>query len=585
MGTGGPAEGLSPPPAREGRSTGGPAPAGDSPREWLDLALEVGGLGRWTWDRETQEVWWDDRLLELTARSRESAPGTVAAWLDAVHPGDRDRVAATLDETARSPGIVRTDLRLVCPDGRVRWFHCSGRAHLEGGAPAGAVGVMADTTGLHDTEARNRALLRRVQLTADLSMTLSASLDVDVILRRLAERLVPDLGDVCVVDLREGLGARSVIAVAARSPGPQRVMEEVEARFPRRRNPASSLARTLASGSPTLVEVCDDDYLASVAPDAEVAGLYRQLQLRSLLVAPLIARGQVLGAITLARVAPYDDDPYGPDDVDVALEITRRAALAVDNARLYTGEHAAAEALQRALLPAIEAPPGIAVAARYLPASAGVGGDWYDLFELPGGATSITIGDVVGHDLRAAASMGQLRSVIRSYASEGADPAEVLDRADRLVQSFSMAQLATAFYARLRPPSPGDGPGGWLLSYANAGHPPPILSRPDGSLSFFEGATGPPIGAPDGGGRRPHATLVVPPGSTVVCYTDGLVERRERDLEIGLGRLAELVRSGAWRSAGDHAAARLEALCELLTGQLLEPDRSDDVAVLALTLG
>lgn len=450
-------------------------------------------------------------------------------------------------------------------------------------SPDPVPGVCCGGGGPGPADDRAEALLRRVQLGADVSYELAASLDLDVTLDRLAGRLVPDLGDICVVDLRDGIGSRSLVAVAARNPEPARLMRAAEDRLPRRHNPASSLARTLASAAPVLVADCDDAYLSKVSPDQTVLSLYREMRMRSLLVVPLLARGAVLGAITLARSDPYRPRPYSDEDVGIASEIAARAALAVDNARLYTSEHAAAEALQRALLPAIEAQPGVAVAARYLPASAGVGGDWYDLFALPDGAVSVTIGDVVGHDLRAAASMGQLRSVIRSYAAEVADPAEVLDRADRLVQSFAMAQLATAFYARLARSAPGEHPA-WWLSYANAGHPPPLLHLPDGSGRWLEGATGPPIGAPRHG-RRPDATVGLEAGTTLVCFTDGLVERRERDLDVGLRRLEDLVGAGEWLAAGEAPAVRLEALCELLTGRLLDPARSDDVAILALTLG
>ncbi len=467
-----------------------------------------------------------------------------------------------------------------------------GGAQDRPGLPGGAVGAVegdlpgagASGAGLDlRSDPRTETLLRRVQLGADISYELAASLDLDVTLERLARRLVPDLGDLCVVDLCDGIGSRSLVAVAARTAEPERLMRAAEARLPRRHNPASSLARTLATAAPTLVADCDDAYLAEVSPDEAVCSLYRAIRMRSLLVVPLLARGSVLGAITLVRTEPYPSGCYDEPDVEVASEIAARAALAVDNARLYTGEHAAAEALQRALLPAIEAQPGIAVAARYQPASAGVGGDWYDLFAVPDGAVSITIGDVAGHDLRAAASMGQLRSVIRSYATEVAQPAEVLDRADRLVQSFSMARLATAFYARLERPAPGRRTA-WRLSYANAGHPPPLLHLPDGSLRWLEGATGPPIGAPRSA-LRPDATVDLEAGTTFVGFTDGLVERRERDLDVGLRRLEELVGAGEWLAAGEAPAVRLEALCELLTGRLLDPDRSDDVAVLALTLG
>ncbi len=261
---------------------------------------------------------------------------------------------------------------------------------------------------------------------------------------------------------------------------------------------------------------------------------YDGLRLRSLMVVPLRARGRVLGALTLASQHPYGRR-YGQRDLHLAADIAGRAGLAVDNARLYETEHAAAATLQRSLLPAVPQVPGLQVAARYLVGMDGnqVGGDWYDVLNLPDGAVGVAVGDVVGHDLRAAAAMGQLRGVLRSYAWDGGPPGSVLDRCDQLVQGLEMAAMATAVYARLEPP---DATGERLLRYANAGHPPPLLLGPDGTLLRLDANHSPMIGAVPGFGRREgpgrtEATVRCAPGSVLVLYTDGLTDIAGEDAD------------------------------------------------------
>jgi hypothetical protein len=211
----------------------------------------------------------------------------------------------------------------------------------------------------------------------------------------------------------------------------------------------------------------------------------------------------VLGALTLLTQHPYGRR-YGPRDVHLAADLAGRAGLAVDNARLYETEHAAAVTLQRTLLPAVPDVAGLQIAARYLVGVDGnqVGGDWYDVLQLPDGAVGIAVGDVVGHDLRAAAAMGQLRGVVRSYAWGGDQPGSVLDRCDQLVQGLEMAAMATAVYARLDPPDPD---GTRTLHYANAGHPTPLLLTPEGrgrqAKPLGEAADESEAGEPDGYGR------------------------------------------------------------------------------------
>ncbi len=231
-----------------------------------------------------------------------------------------------------------------------------------------------------------------------------------------------------------------------------------------------------------------------------------------------------------------------------------------------------AEALQRSLLPVLPAVAGLDVAARYLPGStaAQVGGDWYDVFPLPDGAVGLAIGDVMGHDLQAAASMGQLRSVLRSYAWQGGNPAQVLDHLDQLVQGMQMAQLATAIYGRLH--LPDDGPG--RLVFANAGHLPPVLRRPGGDTVLLDGAASLLVGAALGTSRD-DVEMAVPSGSVLLMCTDGLVERRGLDPDEGLERLRSAL------SASDAVDA--EGLCDALVRELTGgDDLDDDVALLVV---
>ena len=285
---------------------------------------------------------------------------------------------------------------------------------------------------------------------------------------------------------------------------------------------------------------------------------------------PLRARDRVLGAVSL--ISTTSGRVYDDADLSMAADLARRAALAVDNARLYSREHAVAEQLQRSLLPQLPELPGLDVAARYLPGStaAQVGGDWYDVFALPDGVVGIAVGDVMGHDLQAAASMGQLRSVLRSYAWQGSAPNVVLDHLDQLVQGMQMAQLATAVYARLELPAGGEPA---RLCFANAGHLPPVLRQPDGTTVLLDGLDGMLVGAALGIERN-ELQRDVEPGSVLVLCTDGLVERRGLDPDEGLERLRAAVAAAPAGSAED--------LCDALLAGVASGALDDDVALLVV---
>ena len=287
--------------------------------------------------------------------------------------------------------------------------------------------------------------------------------------------------------------------------------------------PASDTGRVLDGEASVLISELPEGGAERYPDDPAAAALFEGLRLRSAMVVPVRARGRVLGALTLLTQHPYGRR-YGPRDLHLAADLAGRAALAIDNARLYEVEHAAAATLQRSLLPAVPEVAGLQVAARYLVGVDGnqVGGDWYDLLPLPDGAIGLAVGDVVGHDLRAAAAMGQLRGVVRSYAWDGGRPGSVLDRCDRLVQGLEMAAMATAVYARLDPPGPD---GTRMLRYANAGHPTPLLRTPTSELVRLDGHRSPMIGViPPHGNGRGEAEISCPPGSLVLLYTDGLTD-------------------------------------------------------------
>jgi serine phosphatase RsbU (regulator of sigma subunit) len=231
--------------------------------------------------------------------------------------------------------------------------------------------------------------------------------------------------------------------------------------------------------------------------------------------------------------------------------------------------------VRRPLLPSLPDLPGVTGAARYLVSQeqAQVGGDWYDLFALPDGAIGIAIGDVMGHDLAAAAAMGQLRSVLRSYAYEGHSPSVVLDRLDRLVQGFEMAQAATAVFGRLLL----DDSGATLL-FANAGHLPPILRHPDGSVHQIQRASSPLIGVlRPGEQRRSEAALSISRGSLLLLYTDGLVETRQREYDTGIDELCAAL-------TGLDSRTGPEEVCEELLRALVGGLQEDDIALLAVRI-
>lgn len=285
--------------------------------------------------------------------------------------------------------------------------------------------------------------------------------------------------------------------------------------------------------------------------------------LRTLLGVPMLAAGELIGVL---HVGSIEQREFTEADIRLLHMVADRMALAAQ-AQMSSTERAAATALQRSLLPATLPPAsGLQFAARYVPgADLGVGGDWYDVFPLPGDRVGIVIGDVVGHGLAAAVVMGRLRSALRAYALDEQDPGVVLAKLDRKATHFEHGVMATVLYAIVEPSRES-------FHLSLAGHLPPVLVAPDGAAALVTGPVDPPVGIGFAGRQRSSAVVRTLPGSMTLFYTDGLVERRGEAIDEGLERLCQ---------AADTGPA--EIVCSRIMSGLVGAEAArDDIALLAM---
>jgi len=418
---------------------------------------------------------------------------------------------------------------------------------------------------------------QRLRLLAEAGRILSGTLDIDQQVRELAELVVPDLADWCWLVVVDEQGRLHDMASAHRDPSRrEEVAAYVRSMVGVMTDEASARVVT-ATGRPMTVTSVDWSRVERVLPDAGVREALARLGVGSGSVVPLVARGQTLGALGLFN--REERGPLSPAQVDTAIEIGLRAGLALHHARLFGQQRDLADALQRSMLTAPPEPDHSHIVVRYVPAAAGaeIGGDWYDAFLQPTGATVIAIGDVVGHDTRAAAAMGQVRGLLRGIGySSGAAPAEVLTELDRAIEGLALDTMATALVARLEQDADDLRAGQVRLRWSSAGHPPPAILTPDGkALLLDDEAPELLLGVAPDTKRREYVT-VLEAGSTILLYTDGLVERRDRDLDAGTAELVEVLRACAGLS--------LEDLCDEVLERLFLPDAQDDVAMLGLRL-
>ncbi|WP_448626153.1 SpoIIE family protein phosphatase [Geodermatophilus sp. URMC 64] len=445
--------------------------------------------------------------------------------------------------------------------------------------PDGLSVYFLDITERRSAEERARRSAARLSLVAEVSTMLAGTVgdrgDERAALQQLAEIVVPVLGDWAIVSLLDEDGRIRDVGSWHRDADAR----DLTARYAELRLAAidadAPVFKALASGQHMVVP--DVPAAVRAGLDPVVRPVFDELAPRSAITLPLTARGRTLGALSIYRSAgrgPADDE-----DVAAAREVAERAGLALDNARLYEQQRRLAEGLQRSMLTAPPEPDHAEIVVRYHPAvqAAEVGGDWYDAFLQPSGATVLVIGDVVGHDTEAAATMGQLRGLLRGIAyRDGIRPAEVLTDLDRAVEGLQMRALATAAIARVEQTAEERAAGLTRLRWSNAGHPPPLLLHPDGRIEQLAGERAELMLGVDPTARRTESVVTFRRGATVLLYTDGLVEGRDLLLDEGIARL---------RAALAELADRpLAELCDRLIERLRPDGLQDDIALVAIRL-
>jgi serine phosphatase RsbU (regulator of sigma subunit) len=414
----------------------------------------------------------------------------------------------------------------------------------------------------------------RLRFLAEVSEAMIATLDTGESATRLAELVVGRMCDWAVVALVGEDGGPGEEAFAHHDPARRKDLETyLRGRL---REPAGDTAvvDALLTGEPVQVPVIDEGTVAATLPTDELRAAWARLATRSCTIVPLRARGETFGALALMNAG--DRPPHTELDIAIAVEVARRGALALDNARLYGRQLKVAETLQHSLLTPPPQPDHLEIAVRYRPAASyqQVGGDWYDSFHQPDGATVLVIGDVVGHNVDAAAAMGQIRSILRGIAYDRPEtPAQVLSRVDGVLTGLAVGSMATALVARLEQSPDQAEVGVRTLRWSSAGHLPPLLARADGRVDTLDTTPERLLGAESSCARSDHE-IVLDPGCTVVLYTDGLVENGRTGLDEGIARLsAELARL--------HALP-LPDLCDQLLEALVPGRADDDIAVLAV---
>ncbi|MFD9304848.1 SpoIIE family protein phosphatase [Streptomyces sp. NPDC060048] len=464
------------------------------------------------------------------------------------------------------------------PDREHAWSGSYYRLEDPGGRVIGVALSMVDVTDSYQSAAVAAEARRRLDLIARASVTVGTTLNLRRTARELADLVVGDLADLASVDVLDSVLEGS--ATTAPGPGAGQALfmalavaasyetDAVRAADPvgeRTTYPAERLVtRCVTTGRPVLVSHIARPDLRRIARNEAAADLLARAGAHSYLAVPLTARGQVLGVLGLVRTR--NPVPFNHDDAALAVELATRAAIAIDNARWY--QHAADTALtlQRHLLP--HPPPevaGLQIAYRYQPSAAasGIGGDWFDAIPQSKDKTALVVGDVMGHGVRAAATMGQLRTATRTLADLGIDPARVLRHLDHITTGLDQT-IATCVYATFDPHRS-------RCRVALAGHPPPVVIRAGQAPVLLDLPAGVPLGTGGLGGADFRTTVLdLTPGDRLVLYTDGLVETRDEALDDRLDLLLSLL---------TDPGLSPEATCDRLLAALRHPDAADDVAL------
>ena len=510
------------------------------------------GMGLSTVNGRWLEV--NDALCELLDRSQTQLLRQ-PLW-DLVHPADReherDAVRRLLSDR---PLFDQSEKRFVRPSGEV--VHAIVSVSLTADShdrPQGYIWQVVDVTEQRLAEAERAARVEAeavVQTIGKLQQVTEAALmhlELDELLDLLVERVGEGFGaDVVRILLRDH-DDDELFTVGAAAGLDREAGTRVEL--------GGALDEVVDRGMPVT--------LHELRPGAGLDPAMEEANVSSLMASPLTVKGRVAGVV---EVGSRGARRFTLEDESLLMLMADRAGLAIEHARAYERELSNVEMLQRSLLPdRLPALDGIQVAARYMPGGADVGGDWYDAIPLEGGRLGAAMGDVVGHGIGAAALMGQLRHAMRAYALEGHSPAGVLDQLDRVVRSLDGSQMATLLYLVVEEDHS-------TVTFSSAGHVPPLVISPEGEAEYLETAPNPPLGVFESPTHK-EMTARLEPGSTIVLYTDGLVEERGVSIDQGLEAL---------RLAASQDPCHPDELCDRLVDSMLAiHTANDDIAVLAL---
>jgi serine phosphatase RsbU (regulator of sigma subunit)/PAS domain-containing protein len=526
--------------------------------------LEAMPAGFYSLDREWRFTHVNVEGERLLGRSREELLGRVLwdEWPGAINSIFEDSYRSAV----RTGQPVSFDAYYPAP--LAGWYEL--RAWP---SPDGLSVYFLEVTERKRVQAQAERSARRLAILAQVSAELAGTLDAQAATSHLPRLVVPALADFCIVTVVDTDGRPRDVgswhAVPASRPLLERYADVRLEALPA----VSPTARALISGEPVRERV--PAVLDLLAP-GEARDLLAALAPGTVAVLPLRGRSRTLGLLTL-YYGPGSD--VADEDIATAQDVADRAGLALDNARLYGQQQQLAEGLQRSLLTEPPRPDHGEIAVRYVPAAeaARVGGDWYDAFLQPGGSTMLVIGDVVGHDTEAAAAMGQLRGLLRGIATySDAGPVEVLRGLDASMTTLRTTTLATAAVARFEQTPDELERGVTRMRWANAGHLPPLVVNSDGSVAELATWKGDLLLGVDPDALRRESVVTLDRGSTVLLYTDGLIERRDADLDAGLIRLRNTV--------AELADRPLEELLDEVLERLVDGHPEDDVALVAVRL-
>lgn len=538
-------------------------------------------MGTWEWRLSSGELMWSSGLGPILGLAEGESPEDFEAFIAMVHPGDRDAVTAAVDAAIDARSSISIEFRVPWSDGSDHWVLGGGRVFAdERGQPTSMIGFGLDVTERRrlleaERSARSDAEEEsdRLAFLAEATRMVSQSLNYRDTLDRITRLAVPRLADWCGVDLIRSDGTSEWVAGMHMDPSKDELIRSLRAAYPTDME-SDRMKALLSTGKGQLYSEVTEEMIDTGAKDESHARMLKSLGLTSILIVPMTARGRIIGLLTLATST--DERRFDKSDLDFAVEIARRCAIAVENSRLYEERAHVARILQQALLPAaLPRIPGISLATSYLPAGEGnqVGGDFYDVFDTGSGSWGVTIGDVCGKGARAAVLTGLARHTIRAAALNSPRPDDVLPVVNAaILRESGDPEFVTMAYACLEK-KPDDGFIAWL---SRAGHPVPMVVRADGRVEQV-GAEGPLLGVFEDLDVSVDA-VSLSSGDSLIFYTDGVIEARDGIDIFGEGRLVEVLEG----CAGLDAATLTEKVEQAVLAFAGEP--RDDIAMLTITV-